>query len=630
MSAFSAPNRFFNILLVVALFCGVLTAPAFAQKQSKAWVEAASKPSPVAGQKRLALILGNANYGGDNSLKNPENDAKDIAVALGELGFASTVVLDGSLQQMSNAVHAFADKIRAAGSQSVALIYYSGHGIQVNGENYLVPVGFIMPASERDINRYALSAESALSEMQEANAQVNIAILDACRNNPFAKSRDLGKRGLAKLEATGVFIAYSTTAGTTADDNIGGKNGLYTASLLTYLRQPGLTLTGVFAKTRNVVAKASNRKQVPFVTDGLIDAEDFCLLPGVAAPASVVESANASTMDTNAHLTITTNVPGATILVDDKPVISGTFTLDLGLAKQKTVEVGIAADGYKSAVQTVTLLRGKTLTLPVTLAALSPTPTPPVGVEVIGTNVPKRFTPPLTLAQYKAQMVMVPAGEFIMGSDIGQEDEKPVHRVYLSAYKIGKTAVTVGMWQEFCTATKGAMPEEPRFNKGWTRRNHPIVNVSWNDAQEYCTWAKLKLPSEAQWEKAARGADGQGFPWGNEFDPKRLWCSTAEADDAGGTRVVGDFPAGASPYGCLDMAGNVFQWCADTYDKGFYGSRRATENDPLNESGREYRVLRGGSWYNYHSIDFRSAIRNSDAPTVGNLYLGIRLSSELP
>ena len=164
-------------------------------------MEPASKPTPVAGQKRLALILGNTHYGGENSLKNPENDAKDIAKVLGELGFDSTMLLDGSLEQMSDAVHAFAAKIRAAGSQSVAVIYYSGHGIQVGGENYLVPVGFTMPANERDINRYALSAQSALTEMQEANAQVNIAVLDACRNNPFAKSRAFGGKGLAKLES---------------------------------------------------------------------------------------------------------------------------------------------------------------------------------------------------------------------------------------------------------------------------------------------------------------------------------------------------------------------------------------------------------------------------------------------
>ncbi len=629
------------------------TPRALAQTPGRSWVEKASASVPATGQKRLALILGNTHYGGENGLKNPENDARDIAKTLGTLGFTSTVLLDGSLDQMSDAVHAFADAIRAAGSGSVAMLYYSGHGIQVNGENYLVPIGFAMPTNDRDMGRHALSAQTALDEMQGANARVNIAVPDACRDNPFAtKGRSLGGgRGLAKLEAAGMLIAYATAAGTTASDNAGGRNGLYTASLLTFLRKPGMPLNTVFSRTRKAVYEASGKKQFPYVYDGLIDGDEFCLMPGDAAPAPhpVTEAANASVLDTTARLMVTTNVPGATVMVNDAPVADGEYAVDLGLTKEKTVEVDIAADGYKASGRTVKLLRGKMVTLPVVLAALPskpivpyvppptskstlgvfmalrPKPDMPVeSADVIKAVALEQFVPPLTLARYKSQMVMVPVGEFTMGSDGHEGDEKPAHKVTLSAYRIGKTAVTVGMWQELCKATKRRMPPEPAFNLGWAKKDHPVVNVSWEDAQAYCAWADVKLPTEAQWEKAARGIDGREYPWGNEFDATNLWCSKAKQGDARGTREAGYFLAGASPYGCLDMAGNVWQWCEDRYDGGFYTSYRATETDPVNEAAGETRILRGGSGYISIPGYFRSALRNGSSPTTRDDYFGFR------
>jgi len=220
-------------------------------------------------------------------------------------------------------------------------------------------------------------------------------------------------------------------------------------------------------------------------------------------------------------------------------------------------------------------------------------------------------------------MVTVPAGVFTMGGAAS-------HEVDLSAYKIGKTVVTVGMWQEYCTATKRQMPEEPSFNIGWAKRDHPIVNISWSEARDYCTWAGLSLPSEAQWEKAARGTDGRMFPWGNEFDTKKLWCSVKGYNEAGGTRTVGDFPAGASPYGCLDMAGNVRQWCGDIYDENFYSDRKKTMKDPYKASGGKERVLRGGAWYDYGAFVFRSSLRFGCEPTIRYHGYGFRAASSLP
>ena len=529
---------------------------------------------------------------------------------------------------MSDSVHAFCAKIRASGSapggSTVALLYYSGHGLQVSGENYLVPIGFKMPASDRDMVRFALSAQSALDEMKDAHEQVNIAILDACRSNPFAKDRDLGGKGFTELRAQGMLIAYATEAGKTASDNTNGANGLYTSALLPLLRKPGLPLNKMFSQTRDAVYEASDSKQFPYVYDGLIHAEDFCLVPGVAAPAAppapVMEAANASVLDTKARLSVSVNAPGAVVAIDGVSVAGGVFSANLLDEKARTVRVKVTAAGYEGQMLTVKLLPGKSLTLPVELVAMAaPAPLPPAVVDaaasVMDSAASRRFVPPLTLAAYKAQMVLIPAGAFTMGSD-EFEDAKPVHKVMLSAYRIGKTAVTVGMYEEFCKSTKRKMPPEPNawgnhFNAGWSKKDHPIVKVSWEDAKAYCDWAGLALPTEAQWEKAARGADGRDYPWGKDYDTEKVWHGKGkEVGDAGGTRAVGNFPAGTSPYGCLDMAGNVWQWCADWYDESFYASRRAEGSDPLNNSPGLKRAIRGGSWISTWYGDFRCAHRD--------------------
>ena len=225
------------------------------------------------------------------------------------------------------------------------------------------------------------------------------------------------------------------------------------------------------------------------------------------------------------------------------------------------------------------------------------------------------FRPPLTLAEYKAQLVTVPAGPFIRGSDTSNwEDERPQASITLPEFRIGKTPVTVGMWQEFCIATKREMPEAPPFNESWVKREHPIVNVSWHDVKEYAAWAKLALPSEAQWEKAARGTDGREYPWGSTFDPERLRCWQNGGEECR-TAPVGSFPSGASPHGALDMAGNVWEWCEDVYAP--YNSDIPPKED--------LKTLRGGSWYFDNGDFFRCASRDWIDPARWDDDWGFRL-----
>lgn len=230
-----------------------------------------------------------------------------------------------------------------------------------------------------------------------------------------------------------------------------------------------------------------------------------------------------------------------------------------------------------------------------------------------------------------AEMVYIPAGDFIMGSN-NNDDEKPQHRVQLDSYWMYRHEVTVAQYRKFCQATGTSMPPAP---SGGLQDKHPIVNVSWNDALAYCDWAGVELPTEAQWEGAARGTDGRTWPWGNKWDAKK--CNTEE-NGPESTTPVGAYPEGVSPYGCLDMAGNVWEWCADWYAPNYYLSRRqarqggggknAPQRNPSGPSTGQYRVLRGGGWFS-NSGNARCANRDSLTPDFVVNFIGFRCARTL-
>jgi hypothetical protein len=234
---------------------------------------AAQRPTPVAApaqQGRIALVIGNAAYK-DSPLANPVNDATDIAAALQRVGFEVILRTNVSRPQMRAAVREFGESLRR---KEVGLFYFAGHGIESRGKNFLIPVGANV-ASEFELEDEALDTNSVLRAMEEAGNSTNVMILDACRDNPFARSWRSASRGLAQMSApTGSFIAFATAPGSVAADGT-GRNGTFTKHLLASLQQPDLDIDRVFTRVTAAVAQETGRKQVPWKSSSLTGAFSF-------------------------------------------------------------------------------------------------------------------------------------------------------------------------------------------------------------------------------------------------------------------------------------------------------------------------------------------------------------------
>ena len=274
---------------------------------------------------------------------------------------------------------------------------------------------------------------------------------------------------------------------------------------------------------------------------------------------------------------------------------------------------------------------------PIPTLTLEPTPTPSPtptktpaptvqvqsGVLVMKTRVAK---------EDGMIQVYVPEGHFLMGSVPGEvdasDDERPQRSVHLDAFWIDQVEVTNDMYAA-CVSDGECRP--PEVNKSYTRdsyfddpeySNYPVIEVSWDDANIYCRWAGRRLPTEAEWEKAARGTDGRKYPWGNNEPTDDLLNFNSNVGD---TTEVGSYPDAASPYGALDMAGNVWEWVADWYGAEYY--KDAPSHNPTGPISGTERVLRGGSWFNFGAGWVRAAVRAGVDDAVRVNYRGFRCAA---
>ena len=228
-------------------------------------------------------------------------------------------------------------------------------------------------------------------------------------------------------------------------------------------------------------------------------------------------------------------------------------------------------------------------------ATSTPSPTPTPGAGSIETSPKDGMVG-----------VYVPEGDFLMGSpasdSLATADEKPQHTVHLDAYWMDQTEVTNAMYV-LCVQAGACLP--PISTKSTTHdayygnaqfADYPVLWVDWNDAQAYCAWAGRRLPTEAEWEKAARGTEAQAYPWGNTAPTCSLGnFGLQEGNCTGDTSKVGSYPAGASPYGALDMSGNVWEFVSDWYSDSYYST--SPGNNPTGPTSGSARGIRGGSWY---------------------------------
>jgi formylglycine-generating enzyme required for sulfatase activity/uncharacterized caspase-like protein len=373
-------------------------------------------PGAAAPERRLALVIGNNSYR-TAPLRNAVADARAMAGALRDLGFNVAEVVDADLAALERAVNTLAGRL---GPSDAVVFFYSGHGVQIDGENYLIPVDFA-GADEADLKYRAYPAGQAILKLQAA--RVRVLILDACRDNPFGAKRS-GTRGLAAIEAHGALVAFATAPGGTAGDNPTGANGVFTANLLEEIRTPGLPASELFRRVRRRVFDASAGRQIPWLSDGLIG--DFFFQPvtastattslvvrsepsggtvfvdgqlrGVASPELTVSGLSIGTHDlllrkdafaemrqrveasagaqpivlrlsaVTGGLRVTTMPPGAEVIMDG--IVRGKADLSVRDLEPGAHRVEVVQPGYVPHYGDVTVRAGETATLNVSLVAL--------------------------------------------------------------------------------------------------------------------------------------------------------------------------------------------------------------------------------------------------------------------
>ncbi len=590
-----------------------------------------------ASERRLALVIGNQAYP-RAPLANPRNDATAVAAVLERLGFSVTRGTDLSRRQTRETVSAYLSALND-GDQS--FVYYSGHGIQVKGENYLVPIDFAAEA-ESDVEDEAYRVGRLLDGLADRKPRLSVVVLDACRDNPFKTTRS-GTRGLSGMNAgEGTLIAFATSPGRTAEDGPPGGHGLFTASLLDHLARPGLEVEALFKSIREEVAERSQMTQVPWSSTSIVG---IFYLAGPSAPPIPSESpvgkllAQADVRRQGREEAASRAAQEATRAEDragEATQVAAVLPAEREARYQKALEDEFdrleKLDAYSTADVSASEKAAAWADF------VSSFPYRNVHADQADSRS-SYWRDQVRLASIAASsaantsgsdapMVVIPAGHFTMGAEDGDADEQPPHLVMLSAFSIDQTEVTVSAYARCVEAGTCTKPKDwslCNFGKGG-RDHHPINCVTWADADRYCRWAGKRLPTEAEWEYAARASDGRRFPWGNPPpNCDRAVMPTLQLGPGCGTDStwpVGSKKAGASPWGLSDMAGNVAEWVADRYSDVYYKS--APQQDPQGPSSGSDRVLRGGGWKDSRPSYLRSSYRYGAAPVVSADDTGFR------
>ncbi len=561
-------------------------------------VLAASPVALAAG--RVALVVGNGTYAAIGALPNPGNDAADMAAALGRLGFDVTTVRDADLAGMNESLRLFA---RSSAGADVAVVFYAGHGLEVDGVNYLVPVDARLER-DTDVEYEALALDRVLRAT--TGAALRVVILDACRNNPL--SRSMQRTGAARSVSRGSFgeldeallgeetlVAYAAAAGTTAADG-DGRNSPYTTALLAYLEQP-LELSAVFRRVRAQVLEATDGEQRPHEYGSLLG-EHY--LGAASGPGTVTVADGLS----------------ATVLAQQETVFWQSIVNSESAADFEAYLRQFPAGTFRAlATNRLSALRGG--------SADRPTARP-------GADRPQQREAGTVFRDCPEcpELVVVPSGRFRMGCVSGrdcEDDERPVHEVEVPSFALGVYEVTFEEYDRFAQATRRNRPNDG----GWGRGGRPVMNVSWEDATAYAAWLSeetgeaYRLPSESEWEYAARAGSTTRYTWGDDIGRNRANCDGCRSRwDDDRTAPAGSFAANA--WGLHDVHGNVWEWVEDCWHENY--ARAPRDGSAWTTGGNcSRRVVRGGSWL-YGPWSLRSAYRDRGDAESRASYIGFRVA----
>jgi formylglycine-generating enzyme required for sulfatase activity/uncharacterized caspase-like protein len=570
----------------------------------------------IASEPRVALVIGNSTYK-VGPLKNPSNDAEDIASALRALGFRVTLRKDATQQQMVDAIAAFGKELRKGG---VGLFYFAGHGVQSRGNNFLIPVNANV-GSEAQLEFDTVNAARVLSEMDSAGNRVNIMILDACRDNPFARSFRTTSGGLVAMEAAkGTYISFATGPGSVAADGI-GRNGVYTEQLLKSLRQPESEVDRVFRRVAADVSRATGGKQSPWGSHNLTG--DFYFR-----------------LDSGANVALTTPTAPAAPQGDPRAIDRALWesVKDSNSAGELQAYLDQFPNGIFAGVARARLKTLATVRSPGQVATARPTAAPPVtspAAVLAGSLQDFAAGTAFRDCDECPEMVVVPPGHFTMGANEITGGAKPPHSVNIPRqFAAGKFEVTFDEW-DACVRERGCAHNPS--DQGWGRGRRPAINVSWNDAKEYTQWLSTKtgksyrLLTDAEWEYVARAGTTATFNTGANIEPAQANYSNYSvtlsfAGSATGTPQRQTVPVGSyqpNAFGLFDVHGNVWEWTEDCWNANHNGAPGDGSARTSGDCGQ--RVLRGGSW-NTNAVLLRSAYRGSGSVSGRDNRNGFRLA----
>jgi formylglycine-generating enzyme required for sulfatase activity len=496
------------------------------------------------------------------------------------------------------------------------MFFYAGHGVQANGENYLIPADAGID-TEAQLKRKALALQYVLDELQTAGNALNMIVLDACRDNPFSWARG-SSRGLQVVSNPPAesIIVYATSAGKTAADGE-GRNGLFTSQLLKNLKTPGLEVSDMFRRTGSDVKRISNNVQSPEIRLNFFETAYLSGKQPVNPPPSPTPTHTPTPVASTGSVSVTSGIAGV-IMIDGKETsrrIKAEGSAEISGVETGRTEVAVKGDDGKvtRARESVVVVAGRTVS------------------AVIERPAPEG-------------MVRINSGTFTMGSPASEKErydwEGPQHQVTISkGFWMGKYEVTQKEWV-------AVMGSNPSYFKG---DNLPVEQVSWNDVIDYCNkrsvkegltpaytvsgsevrWDKnasgYRLPTEAEWEYACRAGTSTPFSTGSNVTTNQAnyngnypYNGNAKGTYREKTWAVGSGTANA--WGLHDMHGNVYEWCWDWYEDYSSGA----QTDPAGAIVGVYRVLRGGSWCDY-ARDLRSVRRVYYAPSGINYLNGFRL-----